>query len=57
MTDFTLYRYNFCWVVRTLRQREGEGRWQRRTPARVAGLSDHIWSLSEWVGFPAVQVA
>jgi hypothetical protein len=57
MSYFTLYRYNFGWVVRTLRQQDGHGRWQRRTPAMAAGLSDHIWSLREWVAFPAVQVA
>jgi IS1 family transposase len=57
MTYFTLYRYNFGWVVRTLRQRDDEGRWRRRTPAMAAGLTDHIWSLREWVAFPAVQVA
>lgn len=57
MTYFTLYRYNFCWVVRTLRQRDAYGRWQGRTPAMAAGLADHVWSLREWVSFPAVQVA
>lgn len=57
MTYFTLYRYNFCWVVRTLRKRDDQGRWQRRTPAMAAGLTDHVWSMSEWVSFPAVQVA
>jgi IS1 family transposase len=57
MTYFTLYRYNFCWVVRTLRQRDEQDRWQRRTPAMAAGLADHVWSTREWVNFPAVQVA
>jgi hypothetical protein len=57
MTYFTLYRYNFCWVVRTLRIKGEDGRWQRRTPAMAAGLADHIWSLEEWLSFPAVQVA
>jgi hypothetical protein len=57
MTYFTLYRYNFCWVVRTLRQRDDHGRWQQRTPAMAAGLSDHVWTTREWVSFPAVQVA
>ena len=57
MTYFTLYRYNFGWVVRTLRQRDDDGRWRRRTPAMAAGLTDHVWSLREWVTFPAVQVA
>ena len=52
---FTLYSYNFCWPVRTLRQRDPEGHWQPRTPAMAAGLTDHIWSLSEWLGYPGVQ--
>jgi hypothetical protein len=56
MTYFTLYRYNFCWVVRTLRIKGEDGRWQRRTPAMAAGLADHVWSLKEWLSFPAVQV-
>ena len=57
MTYFTLYRYNFCWIVRTLRQRDDEGRWHQRTPAMSAGLADHVWSTREWVSFPAVQAA
>jgi IS1 family transposase len=55
MTYFTLYSYNFCWPVRTLRWRREDGRWQRRTPAVAAGLADHVWSLREWLTFPAVQ--
>jgi IS1 family transposase len=55
MTYFTLYRYNFCWAVRTLRQKRADGRWQQRTPAMSAGLTDHVWSLREWLSFPAVQ--
>ena len=55
MSYFTRYRYNFCWPVRTLRVRDAEGRWQERTPAMSAGLADHVWSLEEWLGFPAVQ--
>jgi IS1 family transposase len=55
MTYFTLYSYNFCWAVRTLRERGEEDRWQPRTPAMAAGLADHVWSLKEWVTFPVVQ--
>ena len=55
MSYFTRYRSNFCWPVRTLRVREADGRWQERTPAMSAGLADHIWSLDEWLRFPAVQ--
>ena len=55
MSYFTRYRYNFCWPVRTLRVRDGEGRWRSRTPAMSAGLADHVWSLQEWLSFPAIQ--
>jgi IS1 family transposase len=55
MTTFTLYSYNFCWTVRTLRQKDERGNWQQRTPAMVAGLTDHVWSLEEWLTFPGVQ--
>jgi uncharacterized protein YbjQ (UPF0145 family) len=55
MSYFARYRYNFCWPVRTLRVGDAEGRWQERTPAMSAGLADHIWSLEEWLSFPAVQ--
>jgi len=55
MSYFTRYRYNFCWPVRTLRARGTEGRWQQRTPAMSAGLSDHIWSMEEWLSFPVIQ--
>ena len=55
MTVFTLYSYNFCWTVRTLRQKDEQGTWQQRTPAMVAGLTDHVWSLEEWLTFPGVQ--
>ena len=33
----------------------GEGRWGERTPAMAAGLTDHVWSLSEWLTYPTVQ--
>ena len=55
MTYFIMYSYNFCWPVRTLREREGEGAWRKRTPAMAAGLADHVWSLKEWLTFPAIQ--
>jgi hypothetical protein len=55
VTYFTLYSYNFCWPVRTLRVRAADGRWRQRTPAMAAGLATHIWTLSEWLTFPGVQ--
>jgi len=53
---FSLFSYNFCWPVRTLRQRGTNGKWQQRTPAMAAGLTDHEWSTREWLTFPAVQL-
>jgi len=55
VTYFTMYSYNFCWPVRTLRVRGGDGRWDPRSPAMAAGLTDHVWSLKEWLHFPAIQ--
>jgi len=55
LTAFTMYSYNFCWPVRTLREKATAGGWQQRTPAMAAGLADHVWSLEEWVNRPAVQ--
>ena len=53
-TYLTMYGANFCRPVSTLREPIGEGRWQRRTPAMAAGLTDHVWSISEWIHFPVV---
>ena len=55
LTAFTLYTYNFCWPVRTLRQKDAAGRWRPRTPAIAAGLTDRVWHLAEWLSLPAVQ--
>jgi hypothetical protein len=55
-TYFTLYSYNFCWPVRTLRERSAGRPWRVRTPAMAAGLTDHVWSLAEWLRFPAVKL-
>ncbi len=53
-TYFTMYSYNFCWPVRTLREAMGEGRWRKQTPAMAAGLADHVWTMSEWISRPVV---
>lgn len=55
MTYLTLYSYNFCWSVRTLRVKDEEGCWRDRTPAMAAGLTDHVWTWREWFMRPAVQ--
>lgn len=51
-TYFVSYSYNFCWPVRALRVKE-DGAWRPRTPAMAAGLTDHVWSLREWLTYPA----
>jgi IS1 family transposase len=54
-TTFTLYSYNFCWAVRTLAERDEAGHSRKRSPAMAAGLTDHVWSLEEWLTLPGVQ--
>jgi IS1 family transposase len=54
-TRFSHFSYNFCWPVRTLRVRGEDGAWQKRSPAMVAGLTDRVWTLREWLSYPAVQ--
>ncbi len=56
-TAFSYFSYNFCWPVRTLRAKGEDGRYRARTPAMAAGLTDHVWSLAEWLAYPAVQRA
>jgi len=55
MTYFTLYSYNFCWPVRTLRINDPPNGSPPRTPAMAAGLTDHLWPLAEWLTLPVVQ--
>ena len=54
-TVFSYFSYNFCWPVRTLRVKGDGGRWRQRTPAMVAGLTDRVWSLNQWLTYPVVQ--
>jgi hypothetical protein len=56
VTYFTMDSYNFWWPVRPLRVRQPAGGWQQRTPAMAAGLADHVWSLTERLTFPVVQL-
>src|SRR5262245_46365013 len=53
LTYFTMYSYNFCWPVRTLRQGSRRKGFRQRTPAMAAGLADHVWSLREWLTYPS----
>jgi len=57
MTYLTMYGYNFCWCVRTLRVKGDGGGWRERSPALAAGLTDHVWTWEEWFTRPAVQSA
>jgi len=50
---FEIGVYNFCWPVSSLTTRGPEGTHVKRTPALAAGLTDHVWSIAEWVKFPA----
>ena len=46
---------NFCWVHDSLRVAAGPGqqrKWQERTPAMAAGLTDHRWTMREWLSQP-----
>lgn len=54
---FSYYSYNFCWCVRSLRQRIAKGRYRPRTPAMSAGLADHVWSLREWLAYPVIGLS
>ncbi len=56
-TYFVGYSYNFCWEVRTLTIEDESGRKQPRTPAMAAGLADHVWTLREWLTYPAKPCA
>jgi hypothetical protein len=53
MTYFVGFSYNFCWPVRSLQIKGEGGKRQDRTPAMAAGLADHVWTIEEWVTFPA----
>lgn len=55
MTYFTMYSYNFCWPVRTLRVQVGGDEYQPRSPAMAAGLTDHVWTIREWATYPAIR--
>jgi len=54
-TCFSMYSYNFCWPVRTLRL--PDGRRGRCSPAMSAGLADHVWTLHEWLTWPVCEPA
>jgi transposase-like protein len=46
--------YNFCGLHESLRQRAPAGapwKWQERTPAMAARLTDHRWTMRELLGY------
>lgn len=53
--DFEDAVHNFVRAHSSLRtelsEPQGRCRWQKRTPAMVAGLTDHIWSIRELVTY------
>jgi IS1 family transposase len=51
-TKFSMYAYNFCWPLRTLRVKDGDGSYHQQTPAMTAELADHVWPIKEWAMFP-----
>ena len=57
MTSLTVYGYDFCRPVRTLEDRDDDGRVRKRSPAMAAGLTDHVWTMHEWITMPSVQRA
>ena len=51
MSWFAAANYNFCRPHLGLREQE-DGRWSNRTPAMASGISDHVWSLDEFMSYP-----
>lgn len=46
--------YNFCWYHRSLRllaPPQADHKWQQRTPAMAAGLTDHCWTMLELISY------
>jgi IS1 family transposase len=52
-TCLSMYSYNFCWAVRTLRRPDGLP--GACSPAMAAGLADHLWTLYEWLKLPVCK--
>ena len=47
--------HKFCWPVRTLRVKVAKNKYEQRTPAMAAGLTDHIGTIKEWATYPAIS--
>jgi len=44
--------YNFCRTHHSLRVPMGEGHFRGRTPAMALGVTDHCWSVHEFITHP-----
>jgi IS1 family transposase len=53
-TCLSMYCYNFCWPVRTLHRLDGRA--SPCSPAMSAGLTDHVWTMQEWLLYPVCQL-
>lgn len=51
-TCLSMYSYNFCWPVRTLCRPDTSG---PCTSAMAANLTDHVWTMAEWLRQPTCQ--
>ena len=52
VTFFVSFSYNFCWAVRTLNPLKSADTKNKVTPAMSANLTDHVWSIKEWLSYP-----
>jgi hypothetical protein len=53
MTYYIILSYNFCWPVRTLREKDETGKYRgKKTPAMAAGLTNHVWTTEQWITYP-----
>jgi len=56
VTYFTRYSYNF-WLAGTDAPCSSDSGWvAQANPSDGPGLADHVWSLTEWLTFPVVQM-
>ena len=55
MSWFAAAYYNFCRPHLGLRV-QAQGHWHAHTPAMSAGISDHVWSLQEFLRYPLAHI-
>jgi len=54
MSWLTVTHYNFCWSHRSLRVKVAPRTYVPRSPAMAAGLSDHVWTIAEFLSWQAL---